>query len=262
MQAAKAATAAALIIGDEILTGKTQDKNIKTFAEAFFDKGIVLKRVEVVPDDQEVIVEAVRRLSASCDYVVTSGGIGPTHDDITYDSIAAAFGVSVEIHEPTRERMAVHYAKQDPPMELNAARLRMAQLPAGCRVLWTPGLWVPLAVVRNVYIFPGIPSLTAQMLHANLEDFKGGLPRARVLVYTHQPEGEIADALTETARAFPDVAIGSYPGKNFRGGGAYRVKVSFEGIDAARVEEAASRVQAAVHGFREVDPELAAAETH
>jgi len=140
--------------------------------------------------------------------------------------------------------MKEYYEAQGIP--LNDARLRMALLPEGSKVLWTEGLWVPLAVIKNIYILPGIPKLFERMLKAHEHEFKGGVPQTRVIIYTQSAEGDIAKALTEAQNAFPDVAIGSYPADGI----VYRVKVTFEGNDSQRVHQVASQVEIAIKGFR------------
>lgn len=228
--------AAAVIIGNEVLSGKVQDVNVHTLAHLLYARGVDLVRVEMIPDEKEDIISTVKRLSESVGptgFVFTSGGIGPTHDDITYESIAEAFGETLAVHEETRERMTQHYAKQG--KEVNDARLRMATLPTGCKVLLTPGIWVPLVKLHNIYILPGIPRLFAAMLDGCKEHFQGP---GMVLetVETMRGEGEIADSLREIAAQYPDVNIGSYPRTDPNQD--YTTKLCFEGRNAAAVAEA------------------------
>ncbi|KAL1987078.1 hypothetical protein VTN96DRAFT_4952 [Rasamsonia emersonii] len=228
-------TAACLIIGDEVLGGKTIDTNSAYFAKWCFSLGIQLKRVEVIADDEEEIAEAVRRMSSYYDLVVTSGGIGPTHDDITYPSIAKAFGLKLKLHEAAFERMKrmsrPHPGHPDfdwdtPSPTLNA-RLRMVQLPYDENlpeekqsVFVADDSWVPIAIVNgNVYILPGVPRLFEKLLEGlklvllpRLADPKGnGL--YRILISTPLPESAVAPYLTDLAlRVLPHgVKVGSYP---------------------------------------------------
>lgn len=201
-------------------------------------------RAEVVPDEQAAIVDSVHRLRDTVGpsgVVFTSGGIGPTHDDITYGAIAAAFGCKLALHEPTVERMREHYEPQG--KELNAARLRMATIPEGSDVLVTPGIWVPLVVLRNVYILPGIPRLFRQMLDAHKEIFTGPECIAD-FCYTRQGEGDLAKALTEIAGRFPHVNIGSYP--STKDDDDFTTKLTFEGRSGEDVRQVKAAVEEAV----------------
>ncbi|KAK6363803.1 hypothetical protein TWF730_001213 [Orbilia blumenaviensis] len=223
-------TAACLVIGDEVLNGKIVDTNSPFFAKYCFSLGLDLKRVEVIPDDEADIIEAVRRMSEKYDFIVTSGGIGPTHDDITYHSIAKAFNVPLEVHDETRQRMRRLWKSKrneasfdwDTPSPRLSAKLRMATLPTGtgCRAYFpSDELWVPIAIVNeNIHILPGIPLLFQEML-TGLE--KELVPRIeasnrnifRMMISTPQPESQMADYLTELQNKVQDrgVKVGSYP---------------------------------------------------
>ena len=235
-----------LIIGDEILRGNIADANTAWLAKALHARGVDLVRATVVPDDVADIVATVRDLRERVGpegAVFTSGGIGPTHDDKTYEAIAAAFDRALVRHAPTVQRMREHYDKRG--VELNEARLRMATLPAPAEVLFTDGTWVPLVNVDGVYVLPGIPRLFQQMVGAHLERFRGPLAEG-VDVFTKQGEGDIANALSEIAQAFPDVSVGSYP--NASGDySEYKVKVSLSSRDpealAAAVEAVRERLE-------------------
>jgi len=240
--------AAALIIGNEVLSGKIQDVNVASLARLLYARGVDLVRVEMVPDVKEDIISTVRSLServGPTGFVFTSGGIGPTHDDITYESIAEAFGETLALHAETKDRMTQHY--QALGKEVNDARLRMATIPTGSEVLTTPGLWVPLVCVRNVYILPGIPRLFNAMVEASKDRFAGPGMVLETLK-TLQGEGEIADALREIAGRFPDVSIGSYP--KTQDSQAYTTKLCFEGRNAASVEAAVAEAKAAFDTFQ------------
>uniref|UniRef100_A0A7S0QTF6 MoaB/Mog domain-containing protein n=1 Tax=Pyramimonas obovata TaxID=1411642 RepID=A0A7S0QTF6_9CHLO len=235
-QTPTAPKAAALIIGNEVLSGKVQDVNVHNLAHLLYARGVDLVRVEMVPDVKEDIISTVKSLServGPSGFVFTSGGIGPTHDDITYESVAEAFGETLAVHEGTRQRMTEHYTKQG--KEVNDARLRMATLPTGCEALTTPGIWVPLVRLHNIYILPGIPRLFSAMLEGCKDRFTGP---GMVLetVKTMRGEGEIADALRDIAAKFPDVSIGSYP--RTEPTQDYTTKLCFEGRNASTVAEA------------------------
>ncbi|KAJ5782888.1 hypothetical protein N7457_004662 [Penicillium paradoxum] len=260
-------TAACLIIGDEVLGGKTIDTNSPYLAKFCFSLGIQLKRVEVVPDDEEDIIEAVRRMSSRYDFVVTSGGIGPTHDDITYSSIAKAFNLKLELHQPAFERMK--RLSKPHPMQPNfdwetpspglTAKLRMVKLPFDPKipaqlqaVFVTEDMWVPIAVVNgNVHILPGVPRLFERLL----ENLKPTLiPRLtdpegkgtfRMLFSTPLPESAVAPYLTELAAKVESrgIKVGSYPRW-----GKTRNTVTLVGTDKAYMETLTSEVEQNVQG--------------
>ena len=202
-------TAALLVIGDEILSGRTQDKNISQVALWLNDQGIRLAEVRVVPDDVGRIAEAVNALRAANDYVFTTGGIGPTHDDITVDAMAAAFEVPVVIHPAARKILEDYY--RDRPGGLTDARLRMARVPEGAELIANPYSGAPGVKMGNVFILAGVPDIAASMLEALSGKLEGGQPVVSVTVGARAPESEVADLLRETEEANPGVAIGSYP---------------------------------------------------
>ncbi len=246
-------TAGMVVIGDEILTGKVLDENTFTLARVLFGRGVVLSRVETIPDDIEDIARTVRRMSAAYTWVFTSGGIGPTHDDRTYEGVARAFDRKLAYREDVLARMEEHHqALGKGP--LNDARKRMALMPEGCQLLQGPApLWVPVVVVENVHVLPGVPTLFESMLSGIQERFSGVL-RHRVLLYTDGYEGDIADALAREQAAHPQVAIGSYPqygSEKHPAQKRYNVMVTIEGEDAALVEEMASRLERDIVASRE-----------
>ncbi|MGE5564123.1 MAG: competence/damage-inducible protein A [Bacillota bacterium] len=202
-------TAALVVIGDEILSGRTQDRNIAQLATWLNEQGIRFAEVRVVPDDAAAIGEAVNALRVKHDYLFTTGGIGPTHDDITVDAIAAAFGVPVVEHPEARRILEDYY--RDRPGGLTAARLRMARTPQGAELLRNPSSGAPGIKMGNVYILAGVPGIAASMLHALTGKLEGGKPIVSVTVGARAPESDVADLLRETEEAHPGVAIGSYP---------------------------------------------------
>lgn len=238
----KDSSAACLVIGDEILTGKVHDRNSHLLAQVLFERGVRLQRIETVPDELDEIASSVRRLSERFTYVFTSGGIGPTHDDMTYAGIAQAFGVGLGYHKPTLDAFAAYYQSRGRG-ELNEARKRMALIPEGAQVWSTPDSWVPFVVMANVHVLPGVPELFEKMLMANAHRFTG-IPLFRIMLYTDSPEGDIADTLAKTQAAHPNVAIGSYP-KYGRDAG-YSVKITLEGLPEAEVRGLASELREAL----------------
>jgi len=201
-------TAALLVIGDEILSGRTQDKNIAQVASWLQVQGIRLTEVRVVPDVHERIVEAVNALRTRYDYLFTTGGIGPTHDDITVDAIAAALGVSVVIHPEARQILEDCYASRG---GLNEARLRMARVPEGADLIPNGMSGAPGIHAANVYVMAGVPHIAAQMLDALTGTLEGGAPLFSETVGGWIQESQVAYILSEVERAHPRCQIGSYP---------------------------------------------------
>jgi molybdenum cofactor synthesis domain-containing protein len=202
-------TAALVVIGDEILSGRTQDKNVAQVALWLNQHGIRLAEVRIVPDDMGRIAEAVNELRAAYDYLFTTGGIGPTHDDISVDAMAEAFGVPVIVHPDARKILEDYY--RDRPGGLTEARLRMARVPQGAELIPNPSSGAPGIKIENVYVMAGVPGITASMLEALTGKLEGGLPIVSVTVGARAPESDVADLLRETEAANPGVAIGSYP---------------------------------------------------
>jgi molybdenum cofactor synthesis domain-containing protein len=202
-------TAGLLVIGDEILSGRTKDKNIGYIADYLSALGIDLKEVRVVADDEAAIVEAVNAMRARYNYLFTTGGIGPTHDDITADSVAKAFGVPID-HDPRavailRERFAPR------GIELNEARLRMARLPQGSEIIENKVSGAPAFMIGNVIVMAGVPSIMQAMLDAVAPRLKTGAKMLSESVRADLREGDIGSELGEIAEAHPEVLIGSYP---------------------------------------------------
>jgi molybdenum cofactor synthesis domain-containing protein len=243
-------TAALVVIGDEILSGRTQDKNVAQVAVWLNQHGIRLSEVRVVPDDMARIAEAVNALRERHDYLFTTGGIGPTHDDITVDAVAAAFGVPVIVHPEARKILEDYY--RDRPGGLNEARLRMARTPDGAELIANPYSGAPGIRLGNVYILAGVPNIAASMLQALSGTLEGGRPMVSVTVGARAAESEVANLLRETEEAHPGVAIGSYPFFKDGGYGANFVIRSEDG-ELARTtgEELALRLREA--GFEPVE---------
>ena len=200
-------TAAVLVIGDEILSGRTKDKNIGFIAEYLSAIGIDLKEVRVVPDEEDEIVTALNALRKRYTYVFTTGGIGPTHDDITADSVAKAFGVSIDV-DP---RAVALFKERAPQMELNEARLRMARIPKGADLVENKVSTAPGFKLDNVIVMAGVPSIMQAMLDAVSGTLKTGTKMLSETIKADAREGEIGTPLGEIAKANPDVILGSYP---------------------------------------------------
>ena len=202
-------TAALVVIGDEILSGRTQDKNVAQVATWLNAQGIRLAEVRVVADREEAIVEAVNTLRARNDYLFTTGGIGPTHDDITVDAIAVALGVGVEVHPKARAILERAYANRG---GLTEARLRMARVPAGAQLIENKVSGAPgIQVGDNLFIMAGVPVITAGMLDALTGTLEGGAPLVSKTIGCWVPESEVADLLRQAEKDHAGVAIGSYP---------------------------------------------------
>ena len=231
-------TAAMLVIGDEILSGRTQDRNTAYLAGRLTESAIDLTEVRVVPDDHDRIVAAVRALSGAWDHVFTSGGIGPTHDDITADAIAAAFGVPIGVRDDARALLERYYRQNDIP--LTDARLRMARIPEGATLIDNPVSVAPGFTLGNVHVLAGVPAVFQAMVESVLPRLSGGRPLLSRTLRIDRPEGEIAGPLADLAARHPEVAIGSYP---FILDGRFGANIVLRCADAERLESAVRDLQ-------------------
>lgn len=232
-------TAAALVIGDEILSGRTRDSNLHFLAGELARVGIDLREARVVPDVHGRIVEAVRALLAGHDHVFTSGGIGPTHDDVTADAVAEALGASIAVREDARLLLQAHYDRQG--IALNEARLRMARIPEGAALIDNPVSAAPGFSLGRVHVMAGVPRIFEAMVASLLPRLTGGTPLLSQSLRILRGEGEIAGPLAALAAEFPDLLMGSYP---FQKAGAHGATVVVRGPDGARVGEAVARLAA------------------
>ncbi len=230
-------TAAMLVIGDEILSGRTRDANMHYLAGEMTKMGIDLKEVRVVSDDRDAIIRAVSDLRGGYDSVFTSGGIGPTHDDITADCVAAAFGVHIDVRDDARALLAAFYEQTG--RELNEARLRMARIPDGATLIDNPVSVAPGFKLENVYVMAGVPSVFQAMLASITPTLTGGAPLLTQSIRIERGEGDIAAPLGKLAEEFSDLSFGSYP---FQHNGVHGANIVIRGTDGARVEAAAIRV--------------------
>jgi molybdenum cofactor synthesis domain-containing protein len=224
-------TAALLVIGDEILSGRTKDKNIGFIADHCTEIGIRLKEVRIIADDEATIIAAVNALRPAYTYVFTTGGIGPTHDDITADSIARAFGVSIDVDPRAVALLRERLAEAD----LTPARLRMARIPAGAALIENSVSKAPGFMIGNVIVMAGVPAIMQAMLHAVTPSLQTGAKLLSQSIRVNAPEGIVAGPLAECQRAFPDVAMGSYP---FHEDGRYGTNLVLRSTDEARVRRA------------------------
>lgn len=233
-------TAAILIIGDEILTGRTREGNAHYLAGRLAEHGITCREIRVVPDDHEVIVDAVRSLSRSHDHLFTSGGIGPTHDDITADAVAAAMGAALDVREDARAILAEHYAARG--TEFTAARLRMARIPEGAVLIDNPVSAAPGFSLGNVHVMAGVPNIFQAMVEGLLPRITGGAPLISRSLQVMQAESSVADELRAIAGRFPDLSIGSYP---FVQDGHYGTNLVVRGTDPDQVAAGFAALEAA-----------------
>ncbi len=199
--------AAMVVIGNEILSGRTQDKNINYVACKLVDKGIVLAEVRVIPDDEDTIIATIHDLKKSVDYIFTSGGIGPTHDDITADSVAKAFDAALETHDQAYQILLDHYGEE----EFTPARQKMAKTPVGADLIPNPVSAAPGFVIENVYVMAGVPSIFQAMVDHVVIGLQGGPVIKSHNVPSRFAESTIAPGLAEIQTKFDAVDIGSYP---------------------------------------------------
>jgi molybdenum cofactor synthesis domain-containing protein len=202
-------TAAVLVIGDEILSGRTKDRNIGYIADHCTAIGIQLKEVRIVPDEESEIVAAVNALRARYDYVFTTGGIGPTHDDITADSVAKAFGVPIGIDPRAMALLKPYYERRG--LEITPGRLRMARIPEGAELIENAISVAPGFMLANVAVLAGIPNVMQVMLDAVTPRLRTGKKMHSETIDLTQPEGVIAEMFGEHQKAYPGVSMGSYP---------------------------------------------------
>ena len=231
-------TAAMLVIGDEILSGRTRDSNTNHLAKVLTEVGIDLREARVVSDDRGAIVAAVTALSKAYTHVFTSGGIGPTHDDITADAVAAAFGAPIDVRDDARAILAEHYAKRD--IELNEARLRMARIPAGATLIDNPVSAAPGFILGNVHVMAGVPAIFEAMVASVISTLAHGAPLVSENWNVFRGEGDVAAPLAQVARDFPELSVGSYP---FQRDGRHGTNLVVRGRDPKRVSAAMAKLQ-------------------
>lgn len=224
------ATAAALVIGNELLSGKVQEGNIVVLAQTLRAIGVRFTRVVMVPDETDLIVREVQALAKSHDWLFTSGGVGPTHDDVTIEAVAKAFGVPVVENEIMRRMLVEHYGDR-----CTAGHLRMALVPEGAALETTDEVVWPTVRVQNVWLMPGIPEVFRMKIPVVVARLGRGRAFVSRAVYTKMDEGELKPLLDRVVERFPDVDVGSYPKWM---DASYKTKLTFDGLDEERVAAA------------------------
>jgi len=222
-------TAGIVIVGNEVLSGKTQDTNSYFLCQELRALGVEVRRVSVIPDEIELIGREVAAFSRQFDFVFTTGGVGPTHDDVTMAGIARGFGVKVIRHPELEGRLRERHGAN-----INEARLRMAEVPEGAELVGEGSLYAPVVKVRNVYIFPGIPKILHERFQVIRESFRDA-PFFLKVVYVKEGEGVIASILNDLLAAFPELLLGSYPVLDHP---EYKVKVTLESKDRSYLNRA------------------------
>jgi molybdenum cofactor synthesis domain-containing protein len=235
----KVVTAAVIIIGNEILSGRTQDKNINYIATRLTGHGIRLVEARVVPDVEKKIISTLHEIVAQVDYLFTCGGIGPTHDDITAECIAKAFNVPIEVNAEAYAILEKHYGAEN----FTATRQKMAKIPKGASLILNPVSAAPGFIIGNVHVMAGVPNIMQAMLDNVLANIKGGDLMLSRTVSANLPESRVAEGLETIQKDFPDVEIGSYPYFNI---GVFGVSLVLRATNEARLEQAAARVQTLV----------------
>lgn len=223
-------TAAALIIGNELLSGKIADKNLFVLAQTLRSLGVSLRRVVMVLDDLDVIAEEVRKLAASHDWLFTSGGVGPTHDDVTIDAVAKAFGAGVLVSPRLEGMLRDYYGER-----VTASHLLMARVPEGARLVASQANPWPAVVLKNVWMLPGVPEIFASKMTLVRGELAGSRPYLSFAVLTTLDEGQLKPMLDRVVEEYRDVDIGSYPKWSEPD---HRTKLTFDGFDEARVRAA------------------------
>ena len=224
-----AKTAGIIVIGNEILSGKTRDENSPYLARELRDLGVDVRKISVIPDELHLISGEVRSFSSSYDHVFTTGGVGPTHDDLTMAGIAAAFGRSTHRHPELEEALRQYYSAN-----LVGGNLRMADIPEGARLVGGKGMWFPVTADENIFMFPGVPEILQRKFERIKEMFREAPFHLRE-VYLRADEGRIADILHRVLARFPDLLLGSYP---YFDNPVYSIKLTLESKDAGYLGEA------------------------
>jgi molybdenum cofactor synthesis domain-containing protein len=236
-----------IIIGNEILSGRTHDKNLPYLAEELNKLGVRLSETRVIPDIEATIVETLNECRAKFDYVFTTGGIGPTHDDITSECVAKAFGVAIELNADAHALLKSHYEN---PEDLNEARLRMARIPVGAELVQNPISKAPGFRLENVYVMAGVPMIMQAMFQGIKHQLIGGKPMVSRSVGGYIPEGTIAKVLAEIQADYPETDIGSYP---FLREGKLGTTLVVRGENPDDVNQASERIRTVIiDGGREV----------
>lgn len=241
----KIVTACLLIIGDEVLSGRTKDANLQFLGQELNEIGIRMSEARIISDNEEVIVSTINEVRARYNYVFTSGGIGPTHDDITTACVAKAFGVDVRRHPGAIEIFRAQYKPED----MNESRWKMAETPVGADLIQNPVSTPPGFKMENVYVMAGIPRVMQGMFGTFKDSLEGGEKLLSRSIPTHAKEGDMGKPLKELQKAHPDVEIGSYP--FFQKNGGTGVRIALRHPEMARIDEVAEEVITLIHALGE-----------
>jgi len=242
MSASRDVTACMIVIGNEILSGRTKDANLPYLAERLNEWGVRLREARVLPDVEEVIVATLNECRAKFDYVFTTGGIGPTHDDITAAAVAKAFGRAL-VRDPEAVRLLqTRYGGTD----LNEARLKMADIPEGAELIENPVSGAPGFQIENVFVMAGVPAIMQAMVESLRHRVTGGEPVRSRSVAAHLAEGTVAEGLSAIQARYPEIDIGSYP---FYRQGSFGVSLVLRGTDDARLDAALGELEALIVGL-------------
>jgi molybdenum cofactor synthesis domain-containing protein len=241
----KPVTACLVIIGNEILSGRTQDINLNYLAKGLGEVGVQMREARVIPDVPETIVATINEVRANYDYVFTTGGIGPTHDDITAECIAAAFGVKLILHPEAKRLLEAHYAARN--IEFNEARQRMAHVPEGATLIENPVSVAPGFRIGNVHVMAGVPKIMQAMFDGIRHGLKGGAKVMSRSITCSLAEGTLARDLGAIQADYPAVEIGSYP--FWTPGGSFGVSLVLRSADPTALEHASEAVIAMIRGF-------------
>jgi FAD synthetase len=233
-------TAGLLIIGNEVLSGKVEDKNTPYLLQELRKQGVDVRRVHVIPDVVDLIADEVLSFSNGFDYVLTTGGVGPTHDDVTMEAVAKAFDIELVAHTEMKDLLLTALRGT----EANPSQLKMCQLPKGAKLIHSSDLWFPLVYIRNVYIFPGIPRLLQAKFDSARDCFKGS-PFYLRRIFMNCIESDIAQHLHDLLDEFPDLLLGSYPRTSQ---GDYRTLLTLESRDVSYVNKAVDSLIARLPG--------------
>ena len=228
-------TAGILIIGDEILSGRTQDTNANFIAKNLTSSGIKLEEIRVIQDDKKIIIDSVKSFSEKYNYVFTTGGIGPTHDDITAESVSKAFGLKYEIHKEAYKILEAYYK----PGEFNEGRQKMVWMPENANLILNPTSGAPGFNIENVFCLPGVPSILKSMLGGLTNSIVGGEPILSLTISLRTVESEIANSLTKVQNDNQDVEIGSYP---FFQAGKLGVSIVIRSQDKSKIDNCNSQI--------------------
>ena len=231
-------TASMLVIGDELLSGRTQDANMHHLANKLTEIGINLSEARFIRDDAAVIVSNIVELRTKCDYLFTSGGIGPTHDDITTDCVAEAFGRQVSVRPDAFEILKKYYDEKG--IELNEARLRMARIPEKAELIENQISGAPGYIIENVYVMAGVPKIFQSMLETVLPNLKKGTPTLSLSIKLYKGEGDIALELEQIVKAFSKLNFGSYP---FNENGTHGTNIVIRGKDKKLIIKAEEKIR-------------------